>query len=64
MGDIFVTTFPLLQVKLQKGDATPEPPQPVAAPVPWPSDVPGVDHNDDTVKERSKSINEQLSSVS
>ena len=56
--------FPLLQVKLQKGDATPEPPVPVAAPVPLPGDVPGVDHNDDTVKERSKSITEQLSSVS
>ena len=53
-------------MKLQKGEATAEPsqpPAPVAAPVPVPSEVMEVDHGDDTVKERSRSITEQLSTV-
>ena len=53
-------------MKLQRGETTTETPQPaapVAAPVSLPGDIPGVDH-DDSVKERSKSITDQLSTVS
>ncbi|KAK7505089.1 hypothetical protein BaRGS_00003659, partial [Batillaria attramentaria] len=54
----------VVRVKLQKGDATPEPPaQPpstVTAPVAVPSEEPAADH-DETVKERTRSISEQLS---
>ena len=59
--------YPTGQVKLQRGEATtesPQPPAPGAVPVALPGDMPGAEHSDDTVKERSRSITDQLSNVS
>lgn len=56
------------QLKSQKGDATSASQNqsvgPVAAPVSVPVDIPEMDHAEDTVKERSRSITEQLIQVS
>ena len=49
---------------MQKGEAAPEPPPAAAATPPAPSSLPETDDLDDqTIKGRTKSINEQLSHV-